>query len=300
MSVRANCVLVGTRQRGELALLNTAAERSGADEDRSMTMAYATVNGIRMHYTDEGTGMPVLLVHGWGTNGQVWDAQVADLAADHRVVTMDWRGCGRTDHPADGNTFAANTADLLGLMDVLALDRALLVGNSMGAAFSLEVALAAPERVVGVVSIDGPGYWPSQSMTDTLPLLRKALSDDRAAALADWVPQWFGPEADPDLARRTVRQILQSGLFIDELFADIAVYDPRESVGRLAVPAVFAHGRLDSQIPLEVSRTLAELAPYGEFHVIEQAGHLPHQEQPAVVNGLIRAVLTRLAGLRQG
>ncbi|GAU69297.1 putative 2-hydroxy-6-oxo-7-methylocta-2,4-dienoate hydrolase [Streptomyces sp. NBRC 110611] len=262
-------------------------------------MAYATVNGIRMHYTDEGTGTPVLFLHGWGTSGRAWDAQVADLGADHRVVTLDWRGCGRSDHPADGNTIAGNAADVLGLMDVIALDRALLVGNSMGAAFALEAALMSPERVTGVVSIDGPGYWPSQGMSDTLPLLRTALSTDRAAALADWVPQWFGPEADPDLARQTVRQVLQSGLFIDELFADLAVYDPRESLARLAVPAVFAHGRLDSQIPLEVSRTLAELAPYGEYHVIERAGHLPHQEQPAMVNALIRAVLARLAGLRQ-
>ncbi|MEU4996189.1 alpha/beta hydrolase [Streptomyces sp. NPDC021622] len=260
-----------------------------------MTMPYAKTNGIRLYYTDGGTGVPVLFLHGWGTSGRVWDAQVADLAADHRVVTVDWRGCGRTDHPAAGNTIAANAADVLGLMDVLALDRPLLVGNSMGAAIALEAALQSPERVAGVVSIDGPGYWPSQGMSDTLPSLVTALSVDRAATLADWVPQWFGPAADPDLARQTVRRILQSGPFIDELLADLAVYDPRETLGRLMVPAVFAHGRLDSQVPLEVSRTLAELAPYGEFHVIEEAGHMPHQEQPAVVNSLIRAVLARLA-----
>ncbi|WP_328635141.1 alpha/beta fold hydrolase [Streptomyces sp. NBC_00356] len=260
-----------------------------------MTMPYANVNGIRLYYTDGGTGVPVLFVHGWGTSGRVWDAQVADLAADHRVVTVDWRGCGRTDRPAAGNTFAANAADLLELMDVLALDRALLVGNSMGAAFVLEAALQSPERVAGVMSIDGPGHWPSQGMSDTLPPLRTALSVDRAATVTDWVPQWFGPAADPDLAPQTVRRILQSSPFIDELFADLAVYDPREALGRLMVPAVFAHGRLDSQVPLEVSRTLAELAPYGEFHAIERAGHMPHQEQPAMVNALIRAVLARLA-----
>ncbi|TJZ54396.1 alpha/beta hydrolase [Streptomyces piniterrae] len=265
-------------------------------------MPYATVNGIRLFHTDKGadrahgTGMPVLFLHGWGTSGRVWDAQEADLAADHRVVTVDWRGCGRTDQPAAGNTIAANVADILGLMDVLALDRALLVGSSVGANFALEGALRSPERVAGVVSVNGTGYWLSQAgMSEPVRSLRTALAADRAAALADWVPRWFGPGADPDLARQTVQRILQSGVFIDELFADTASHDMRETIGRLAVPVFFAHGRLDTEIPLEVSRTLAELAPYGELHVIERAGHMPHQEQPAVVNALIRAVLARLA-----
>ncbi|MGW1376940.1 alpha/beta fold hydrolase [Streptomyces sp. NPDC002446] len=259
-------------------------------------MPYAAVNGIRLFHTDEGTGMPVLFLHGWGTSGRVWDAQAADLAADHRVVTVDWRGCGRTEQPAAGNTIDANVADILGLMDVLALDRALLVGNSVGANFALETALRSPERVAGVVSINGTGYWLSEAaMSGPVRELGTALAADRAAALADWVPRWFAPAADPDLARQTVRRILQSGVFIDELFAEAASHDLRETMGRLTVPAVFAHGRLDSEIPLEVSRTLAELAPYGEFRVIERAGHMPHQEQPAAVNGLIRAVLARLA-----
>ncbi|MFI6474111.1 alpha/beta fold hydrolase [Streptomyces sp. NPDC050516] len=61
------------------------------------------------------------------------------------------------------------------------------------------------------------------------------------------------------------------------------------------MPALFLHGRLDSEIPLKVSSTLAALAPYGEFHVIERAGHMAHQEQPETVNALIRSLLARVA-----
>ncbi|MEE4419104.1 alpha/beta fold hydrolase [Streptomyces bugieae] len=258
-------------------------------------MPYATANGTRLFYTDSGTGIPVLFLHGWGTSGRVWGAQVADLAADHRVVTVDWRGCGRSDHPATGNTTATNAADILALMDRLALDRPLLVGSSLGATFALEAALGAPERVGGVVSISGPGYWPSQGMAAPLRALRAALAADRPAALADWVPQWFAPTADPALAEQTRRQILRSGVFIDELFAESNLHDPRADIGRLTVPALFIHGRLDTEVPLDVSRTLAALAPYGEFHAIEQAGHMPHQEQPAAVNALIRTALARQA-----
>ncbi|MFG3117722.1 alpha/beta fold hydrolase [Streptomyces sp. NPDC048197] len=258
-------------------------------------MPYATVKGVRLFYRDSGSGIPVLFLHGWGTSGRVWDAQVADLAADHRVVTVDWRGCGRSDHPVTGNTTATNVTDILALMDQLGLNQPLLVGSSIGATFALEAALAAPERVAGVVSVNGPGYWPSQGMAGALRSLCAALATDRPAALAEWVPHWFAPTADPALAEQTVQQILRSGAFIDELFAESNLQDPRAAIGRLRVPAVFVHGGLDTEIPLEVSRDLAALAPYGEFHAIEQAGHMPHQEQPALVNALIRTALARRA-----
>ncbi|MEU7576602.1 alpha/beta hydrolase [Streptomyces sp. NPDC041068] len=256
-------------------------------------MPHATVNGIRLFHTDGGTGAPVLFLHGWGTSGRAWDAQVADLETDHRVVTVDWRGCGRSDRPATGNTLAANVADILALMDVLALDGALLVGSSIGAAYALEAAIQAPDRVAGVVSVDGSGHWPTLGMADTLRAMRTSLATDRAATLAGWVPEWFGPDADPDLAAETIRQIHRSGTHIDELLTDAASHDPRETLGLLRVPALFVHGLLDSQIPVEVSGELAALAPHGELHVIEDAGHMPHQERPAAVNALLRTALAR-------
>ncbi|WP_158794973.1 hypothetical protein [Streptomyces sp. NRRL S-337] len=78
----------------------------------------------------------------------------------------------------------------------------------MGATFALEAALGAPEQVAGVVSINGPGYWPSQGMAGALHSLCAALAADRPAALAEWIPRWFAPAADPALAEQTVQQVL--------------------------------------------------------------------------------------------
>ncbi|WP_371656408.1 MULTISPECIES: alpha/beta fold hydrolase [unclassified Streptomyces] len=256
-------------------------------------MPYVTVNGVELFHTDTGAGAPVLFLHGWGTSGRVWDAQVADLAADHRVITMDWRGCGRSEHPPTGNTTRANVEDILALIEHLGLQQPLLVGSSLGATFALETALRAPEHVAGVVSISGPGHWPSQGMASALHSLISSLAADRAATVANWVPKWFGPTAPVGLVRQTVRQILESGHFIDELFTEAMSHDPREALTGIAVPVDYLHGRYDTEIPLEVSRTLAALTPYGTFHVIEQAGHMAHQEQPAAVNTLIRAALQR-------
>ncbi|GAB2738382.1 alpha/beta fold hydrolase [Kitasatospora kifunensis] len=261
-------------------------------------MSYAKVNGIELFYERTGAGDPVLFLHGWGTSGRVWGAQVADLAADHQVITVDWRGCGRSDHPATGNTAADNVADLLALINHLELDRPVLVGSSIGATFALEAALAEPQLVGGVVSVDGPGYWPSQGMTEQLRALTDNLAADRAGTLAGWIPGWFGPAASPALVDWTVRQALDSGVFIDALFAEAAAYDPRPRMAALTVPAVFLHGRLDSEIPLAVSETLAALVPHGSLQAIEGAGHMPQQELPREFNLALRAALERIAAGR--
>lgn len=256
-------------------------------------MPYVDANGIRLHVEEQGEGPALVLLHGTGTSGRVWDAQVADLARDHRMFAVDSRGCGRSDRPAEGNDIAGNTADVLAVIDALGLDRPVVVGSSVGAVFAIEAALAAPDRIGGIVSIDGPGYWPAVSLGEKL--VEVAAATDRAAQFADWVPTWYSPAAPPELIASTLRQILESSEHVDELFADGASYDPRERIRELAVPVLFLHGALDASIPSEVSRVLASLAPQGTFRLIEGAGHMPHQERPEAVNAALRQAAARIA-----
>ncbi|MFG2227469.1 alpha/beta fold hydrolase [Streptomyces sp. NPDC048644] len=258
-------------------------------------MPYAHVNGTELHYEDHGTGPTALFLHGWGTSGRVWDAQVAALAPDHRVVTVDWRGCGLSARPATGNTAEANVADILALIDTLALDRPVLVGSSIGAAFALEAAFRAPDRIAGVVSVGGPGYWNTVSPEKAAQVaeLRTSLVTDRAATAAAWVPTWYGPDTSPALIDQTVRQVLDASVFLTELFADGAPRDPRAFLGELPVPVLYLHGDLDL-IPAEVSRTLADLTPQGEFHLFENTGHMPHQERPVAFTAQLRTALRRM------
>lgn len=168
-----------------------------------------------------------------------------------------------------------------------------MVGSSVGAVFAIEAALAMPDRIGGIVSIDGPGYWPAVAMGDEL--VEVAAATDRAAQFAEWVPTWCSPAASPELIASTLRQILESSEHVDELFADGASYDPRERIPELAVPVLFLHGALDASIPCEASRALAGLAPRGAFRLIEGAGHMPHQERPEAVNAALRQAAARLA-----
>jgi non-heme chloroperoxidase len=93
-----------------------------------------------------------------------------------------------------------------------------------------------------------------------------------------------------------VRQILDSGPSIDELFDDQAVHDPREALRTSAVPICYLHGRNDAQVPLEVAKELAELTPLSELVVIDNAGHMPHQEQPSATNAALRRFIVSRHG----
>jgi non-heme chloroperoxidase len=252
-------------------------------------MPYLELPGTRLHYEDAGAGPALLFVHGWGTSGRVWQSCLPDLVRDHRVITLDWRGCGRSDHPAAGNTIAGVAADLAEVIETLGV-RPTVVGSSIGGIFATELALTRPELVTAVVAVDSPGYWPSTGMLDKVHDLRKRLVDDRVGTLAEWVPNWFGPAAAPGLADWTVRQLLDSGVYIDELFTECTTYDPRPGLADLTVPITYLHGELDAEIPLEVPRGCAAVTPGARVHVLAGCGHVPHQENPRAFTAALRTI----------
>ncbi|MFF5126087.1 alpha/beta fold hydrolase, partial [Streptomyces syringium] len=142
----------------------------------------------------------------------------------------------------------------------------------------------------GVVRVDGPAYWPSP-----WPGLRGGrvggLRRAGAGRAAGWVPEWYAPGTHPALIDWTVRQVLDSGVYVDGQLPAFASYDPRPLLPGLRVPVHYIHGELDTQIPLDVARTCAALTPGAEVSMIAGAGHLPHQERPAEFTAALRAAL---------
>jgi pimeloyl-ACP methyl ester carboxylesterase len=187
---------------------------------------------------------------------------------------------------------------VLDLCAALELDLPVLAGSSIGATYVIEAALRAPEAVCGVVAIDATAHWAAQGMADQLAGLRTALARDRPATLEQWVPNWFGPAVGDGMRAWTIRQILDSGPHIDVLFDEHARYDPRLALPGLAVPVAFIHGRLDAEIPVAVAQECAALVPGAELFVIENAGHMAHQEQPLAVNAALRRFVATTAEAR--
>lgn len=249
-------------------------------------MANVTLSdGVELFYEDRGTGRPVMFLHGWGTSGRVWDGQVAALHEHARCVTPDWRGCGRSDHPADGNTIETVAGDILQLLDLLQLQSVVLVGSSLGGNIALEAALRSEGRVAALVLVDAPQHFFADGI-DKLQFWawHAQMRSRRYDLFYEMVGTWFGPLAGDGIRRWTSEQLMQSGWFIDDLLADAARHDPRDRLPGLAIPVLLLHGHLDQEVPLTVPQEATTLLPNSRLVVLEDCGHMPHLEQPERVS----------------
>lgn len=123
-----------------------------------MTSRFVDTNGIRLHYLEHGSGDPTLiLTHGLTANAHSFDGLIAaGLADEMRVLSVDLRGRGESDKPDTGYTMADHAADILGLLDALDIESAILGGHSFGGLLTYYLAANHPDRVGRCVVIDAP------------------------------------------------------------------------------------------------------------------------------------------------
>jgi pimeloyl-ACP methyl ester carboxylesterase len=145
---------------------------------------FAEVNGASLYYDVAGNGEPLVLVHAGIADRRMWDGQLKAFAERYRVIRYDMRGCGRSEAPT-GASFSHHD-DLRGLLDFLGIERAILVGCTIGARTAIDFALALPERVraLALVCPSVSGFEPD--LGEELPAEPPAanrLAETRAPAL---------------------------------------------------------------------------------------------------------------------
>ena len=257
----------------------------------ALPLSAASVDGMKIHSSSAGTGPAIVFVHGWTCDSSSWDAQVSAFAKDHSVLTLDLPGHGRSASPSDGKLS----------MDVLAraveavraeagAERIVLVGHSMGAPVIRQYAHLYPERVAGLVAVDGP-------------LDMRAFSD----LPAGFPSPLTGPEG------RTAREGMIRSMFIAETPAALqekilammlgaseatavgamnAVFDPSirwTDVTRTPALTVYAG---TAQVP-DAAKT-KELYPNHEATQLAGTGHFLMMEKPAEFNRLLTAFLDKI------
>ncbi|MBA3326859.1 MAG: alpha/beta fold hydrolase [Solirubrobacterales bacterium] len=261
-------------------------------------MPHADVNGQRLFYEDTGSGRPaVIWSHGLFMDRSMFDAQVQAFAGTHRCVTWDERGHGQTESTPDPFSYWDAAGDLLGLMDHLGIERAVLAGMSQGGFLSMRAALTAPERVMGLVLIDTQAGVEDPAKLEGYDALLEAWTAGGSGvppAVADIVAGIV--IGDPDRAgewkakwqtmdHATVRQVYATLVGRDDI---------TDRLGELDVPALVVHATDDAAIELEAGRRLADGVPRGELAVIEGGGHASNMTRPDDVNPHIERFLAAL------
>jgi pimeloyl-ACP methyl ester carboxylesterase len=122
------------------------------------TMKTADGHGVKMQLAQWGDeGKPILCVHGITANCRCWDVMASDLSPDHRVIAMDLRGRGLSESPDSGYSIAHHCEDILAILDDLGLEKAVIMGHSLGAFIALAMGAQHPDRVDRIILVDGGG-----------------------------------------------------------------------------------------------------------------------------------------------
>lgn len=237
-----------------------------------------------------GDGVPVVLLHPGITDSSVWD-RVAPLLGETRRVRYDRPGYG---HSPPAKTATRPVDDLLGVLDALEIERAHLVGNSMGGGTALALAVTEPGRVASVTALcsaAGGFPWPAEAEDAEVDARFEALS--RAGdvdGLAELYLQIFAAAGVDDYLRAQVRATTE----LELSGADLAERDPAvwADLPGLACPVGLVAGERDEKASIIGAVGLAEQIPGAELLRLD-TDHLPQYRDPEAVAELVRRTLAR-------
>jgi len=258
-------------------------------------VAVLRVPGGELYYEAEGDGVPVVLVHGLALDARMWDGQVPALNDIARMVRYDARGFGRSTRDAD--TSYSHADDLWRLLDHLEIDKAVLVGLSMGGRIVLEATLAAPERVRALVLLDAvlDGVpWDPDSERGMQTIGEGLRSGGLDEAKAAWLRHDFFVPAQrtPDLARRLAEMVGDYSA-VNWTSADPHAPHPNsiELLATVPAPTTVVIAALDVPCFHEMSDVLADRIPGARKLTVPDVGHMVNMEAPEAVNALLREVV---------
>lgn len=261
-------------------------------------MPYRHVNTLRMYYDVQGSGPPLLLVHGLGSSHKDWFAQRSVFKQTHTVITPDLRGHGATEKPAGPYTIPQMAHDLAALLEQLNLPAAHVVGLSMGAMVSLQLAHDVPEavRTLTVVNCD-PEYrlsTPRRCISYLFRLMLVRLFGP--AALGRILAPRLLPDPDQEELRRTfIHRYSQNDThaLVSSIRA-IAGWSIDEQLKAIRQPALIVASQYD-YTDVDRKAIFARQMPDARLAVLPVAHHAVPVEQPALFNHQLRAFLAEVA-----
>ena len=230
-----------------------------------------------LHVVRRGSGEPILLAQGLGGNVEHWgDAFLDRLAARLEVIAYDHRGVGRSPGGPDPFSIADLADDAAGLLDHLGLERAHVLGLSMGGMVAQELALRHPERV-RTLTLAGTfaggesalGTYPPAVQAIARPLLRGGSPPAALAGLVAQQARQWGVARDESALRTVLAQL-----------AAVGGHDTLARLGQVATPTLVLHGERDPAVPVANARILADAIPGARLEVLPGAGHIPFWQQP--------------------
>ncbi|MDJ0852257.1 MAG: alpha/beta hydrolase [Myxococcota bacterium] len=262
-------------------------------------MSFVRSHDTEIYYESQGDGPAILFAHGGGGNAASWFAQVAHFRTTHRCIAFDHRGFGRSRWRAERFEPDLYADDARAVLDVLGVERAHVVAQSLGALTAVRLALQSPERVRSLVLSSSP-----LGIADPPAIQGVVEGAIRIAKLgAEGVLETFAPASRGDARRMELYAAIAS--FNLDLRPELAptilapeILLPVEELKRIACPVLCVTGRYDSLVPPAVMHRFASLIPEAECVEFEASGHSPYFEEPEAFNAMLARFLQVASGPR--
>lgn len=264
--------------------------------------SFASIEGMQVHYRDEGEGMPIVLLHGTSSSLFTWDGWVEEMKDSFRVIRIDLPGFGLTGpHPGRDYSIDMYMRVLHALLDTLGIDSCALAGNSLGGYIAWNYTAEYPEKVKKAILLNAVAHTSSLSGVETEVADRGHSFAFQLARnpLLSWLVRWVTP-------RNLVKSSLKEVYFDDNLVSEELVsqyFDmirregnrrafidnvcSRQPEGRenllstLQTPILIQWGKYDQWVDISMGYWFLEVLPNSSMVVYEDAGHVPMEEIPA-------------------
>ena len=254
-----------------------------------------TVFGQKINYVEAGSGPTVILLHGLGGSTQAWQFNITPLAEKYHVIVPDQIGFGKSDKPLVNYRIRTYVDFLDQFCKQLKIERATLVGNSMGGWIAAAFTAAFPDRVDKLVLVDAAGYAPPKDLdTRTFwslnPTTREGM---KVLAAKVFYNKAFQTDAAIDMAIAarlaagdgfTIKSITESILRGEDFLDD--------TVKTIKRPTLIVWGREDGLVPLAEGERFQKDIAGSKMVVFDQCGHVPPVEKPGEFNAVVIKFLT--------
>ena len=248
----------------------------------------ATVNGVRIAFAEQGSGTPLVFVHGFPLCRATWSKQVAAFKAQHRVITPDLRGLGESEATLGPVTMQRYAEDVHALLQHLGVGPVVLAGHSMGGYVALAFAKAFPQMLKGLVLVaTRAGADTPEAAAGRRATAAQVQAQGSAVVVDAMAPKMLDPANTDremlDAVRGFMAPSKPEGV-IGALLGMAERPDARSWLPHIHVPTLVITGAGDAVFPASESEAMAHAIPGARLAILPHAGHLVAYEQADAFN----------------
>lgn len=241
------------------------------------------MNPVDLYYEEQGQGIPAIFLHGFPFDHSIWEPLIPLLKNDARMILPDLRGFGRSPAVGDSYTMRLQAEDVAHLMDRLEIEKAVLVGHSMGGYITLAFAQAYPDRLLGL------GFVATQAGADSperrqsrLKTAEMVTHKGARVVASDMVNTLTNKKELLQPIHELIMKAQPAGI-VGALKGMADRHDLTDELSHMNVPAVVIAGASDQLISRDRVETMAQMLPKGWLVEIPNAGHMLMMEDPQAV-----------------